>query len=93
MSGINVPPQACPACGYVVDAASDAFGDSLPAPGDVCVCLACAAVGIYGAGLMIRLPDAGEAADVASNRDIARVQKAIRASWRVMSRPGGKGCH
>jgi hypothetical protein len=38
-----MPRSSCPSCGYSVDGASDFEGQAVPKPGDVSICLNCAA--------------------------------------------------
>lgn len=47
-------PSLCPACGYAVDAASPTLDPrAVPKPGDISLCLRCAAVNRFGADLSI----------------------------------------
>lgn len=47
----RTPAALCPACGYQVDAASSLEGDDRPGPGDISLCLRCAAILEFGADL------------------------------------------
>ena len=60
----KMPPQMCPACGYVLYAATEAHrGDDKPSPGNVSICLNCGDVGFFDEFLRLRPPTPTEAAD------------------------------
>lgn len=40
----RVPPQKCPVCSYMLDAASKVIGDGPPEPDDFTFCLLCSAL-------------------------------------------------
>lgn len=40
----RTPPVRCPACDHLVDAATSTQGEATPSPGDLSVCVYCAAV-------------------------------------------------
>lgn len=48
------PECPCPACGAPVRYATSTHGDHAPSPGDVSVCLECAAVNVFGEDLTLR---------------------------------------
>lgn len=54
MSIHRTPAQACPACGYRLDAHTARDGDAAPRPGDLSLCLRCGAVLEFGPTLRVR---------------------------------------
>ena len=72
----------CWNCGTMNDAATDAYGDARPEPGDASVCFTCGAVGIFdgraGGAMFVRAPIAAEAAVFEADPNIRRVRESIR---------------
>jgi hypothetical protein len=77
--------SACPRCGTPVDAATGVFDarDGSPGPGDVTVCLYCAAVSVFDADLRLRPPTAEERREMAQDK---RVQRTVAEITRFNSR-------
>jgi hypothetical protein len=72
-----LPECACPTCGTKVNDATVVFhgaSKASPAPGDVTVCIYCAAVSIFDDELCLRRPTPDEQREIA--RD-PRVQKTV----------------
>lgn len=66
----RTPPQLCPACGYLVDAASKADGgDKRPMPGDLTMCMECQEPFQFGEGMVLERVDL----DTLENEDPATV--------------------
>jgi hypothetical protein len=75
----ELPATACLSCGYLLDSATSMPGNAItvPAPGAVSICLACADIAIYGIGpfgLTLRPPTAVERAEIMTD---IRAQRAI----------------
>lgn len=51
----GITPTDCPACGYRLDAAQDADGNSRPASGDVSFCFGCGTILIFTDDMAVRL--------------------------------------
>lgn len=54
MNQFHLPTQLCPACGEALDAATNVTGTLQPEPGDVTVCIGCAAVLRFSADLKLK---------------------------------------
>jgi hypothetical protein len=82
MRTTRTPPQMCPNCGYVFDAATEAIkAKAKPKPGDVSLCLNCINVGIYNADLSVRSATDAEIADLdAGTKKLIAQAKIARAS-------------
>ena len=59
---MSVPASPCPTCGKILDGHAIIKGEGTPAPGDATVCAYCGAILIFD--LMLRLPNAEEAAEI-----------------------------
>lgn len=74
------PKSECPTCSYRVDSATSAGHRRPPKPGDVSVCLNCAAANIFTADLTLRSATMDE--QESFGLDVARVQLAVKqSSW------------
>lgn len=84
------PPVACPACGYVADAASVVPGhkDATPAAGDFSVCAECGAVRQFTAALGLRVPTPQEIKELDQDLRwlLGAAQRAIREYHRERRR-------
>jgi hypothetical protein len=56
----RLPPDHCPSCGALIDAATDVEGPHRPEPGDNSICLYCASLLRYGADLRLELATLSE---------------------------------
>lgn len=80
MTTTVLPPQACLACGHVMDrhAHMSVTGSpkdiATPKPGDVTLCIRCGCVMFYDDHLHFRMPTADEYLEIAQDE---RVQKGI----------------
>lgn len=62
--------QPCPVCKRRLEAATDLTGEVAPGVGDVTVCISCAAVLIFGDGMVLRMarqPDIDALSDYQRN--------------------------
>ena len=87
MEPFRVPASACPECGYVMDAASVADGaPRRPEPGDVTLCIKCAAVAVFDDALHLRKPARSEWRKYSPEirRELERARRAI-LKMRAMS--------
>src|SRR3954467_8957072 len=77
----ETPPSACVECGYRVDHAAAFFEKpQQPTPGDLSVCLNCAAVSVFEKDLTWRKPTRSE--ELEFPLEVARYQLEIRRrSW------------
>lgn len=80
----KLEPHQCPACGYAMDAATNAEPgvDITPSPGSASICFRCGALAIYTDELQLRAPAAEELADIKRSPQwpiIERIQAARRA--------------
>jgi hypothetical protein len=73
-------PWNCGKCGHMMDAATEAFGDTLPDEGDIALCIHCAEPHILE-GHKWRVVTDDELLDMSleDKQQIARVQTAIRS--------------
>lgn len=74
----TVVSHRCPSCDRPQDAMTGANGTA-PKPGDVGICWACGAVGVW-TGTALRPPTEAEAEEFDADPQIARVRAAIRAA-------------
>lgn len=74
----ETPVSECPGCGYVCDHAADLEECGRPNPGDVSVCINCAAAHVFGEDLELRKPTKEEEASFPL--EVARYQLAVRSS-------------
>ena len=58
----RLPEQACPRCGAKLSAASSLTEQSLPDPGDYCVCIGCAGILQFDPWLHLIIPDPAQVA-------------------------------
>ena len=56
MNSTDTPRNLCPACGYLIDAASALAGRGAPRPGDVSMCLSCGEVLMFDDALRSVVP-------------------------------------
>lgn len=73
----RTPETICPTCGNVNDAATCVEGEHSPSPGDVSVCLYCAAILIFTDELETRLPTEREMIDLQTSQNWPTIQKTI----------------
>lgn len=50
----QIKASPCPGCNEVFDGATQVGGDSVPVPGDLCVCMGCGSFNAYAADLTLR---------------------------------------
>ena len=75
----RTPVSSCPACGKIIDALSRPVDDdATPSPGDVTVCLYCAAVLIINTDLTVRSPLQGEMDRLETDMDLKKLQEIIQ---------------
>jgi hypothetical protein len=80
----GVQPCHCPHCGQELDAATDTFRvGARPKPGDISVCLYCAAILQFNAALQLEAVTGDELILVKANPDVKRAVALVR---QVMSR-------
>lgn len=74
------PHARCPWCRTKLDAASDPVGDATPKPGDLSVCINCAAMLTFGDDLKLRALSAKEIAalPIDTARELVRYAMAVR---------------
>ena len=73
----RLKPSPCPSCGYEMDAATAAFEDVRPKPGDVSVCLKCAALLEFAEDMTFAPANTGRL-DLETLEQLAEVQAAVR---------------
>lgn len=56
MKDHRLPHHECPSCEMALDAATDAYGEATPEPGDLTVCIYCAAILVFTDTMGLRLP-------------------------------------
>jgi hypothetical protein len=79
---MRLPLAVCRVCAYENDAASPIRGeDDRPKPGDVCLCLNCGEVSLYGPDMLPRVPLWHELADIPS--EAYRAAGLIRRRGRI----------
>jgi hypothetical protein len=79
MTTTRTPANSCPTCGKFLDAMSRMVDDDArPRPGDVTVCIGCAAVLVIKHDLTVRLPTPGELDDMATDQELLRTREAIQ---------------
>ena len=76
----RTPPTPCPQCGAVNDTADGVEHEEAPTPGDISVCMYCAAVTVFTNDLKLRTPTSEEMANIRSDAEIwATIKEAQRA--------------
>lgn len=70
----DIPPQACPHCGYLLDASTDAYGDETPRAGDASMCAACGKMSIFTNGMGMRLPTPDEQMQLDASPEVIKLQ-------------------
>jgi hypothetical protein len=80
------PRGRCPACGEAIDRASHIEGESAPSPGDVSICIRCAAVNLFDDDLSPRVPTAAELARLRASATWPEIQRHVRALTRSKRR-------
>jgi hypothetical protein len=91
----RLPKDHCPECGYALDAASTPDGrkgssQPQPKPGDITLCLKCAAVFVFDEQLRVRPLTEEEVGTILANRELnaelARISRAIKHVQRMHAR-------
>jgi hypothetical protein len=86
--------QNCPACGVLLNAASDPLNECSPAPGDITVCCNCRTILAFGEAMDLRMANKEELIEVADelNRITGRLNK---TKYSLLNTPNGPGllCH
>lgn len=77
--------HSCPSCSIAMDAVSSFEGTGCPDPGDITICIRCAAVGVFTEDMGVRLPSADEKAVYMADPN---VQRAVSAVLEVNQRRG-----
>jgi len=67
----EMKPQACPACGYLMDRSAPITGTASPEEGDVSICFHCSAINLF---------DAAGALHLASDEELRLLQE-HRGKW------------
>jgi hypothetical protein len=77
------PPQLCPYCGYLADAATPTLHKgAVPQVGDFAICLSCGGVLVFGLGMLLRRASAADLLDVpASLADALRQWASMPPEW------------
>jgi hypothetical protein len=73
----DIPVSRCLDCGKILDAATDAFGDEKPAPGDASICFHCGHIMAFADNLTLRPLTDEEIKQVAGDSKIIKVRTAI----------------
>lgn len=76
------PETLCPSCGAPINCATSAYGEAVPTPGDLSVCVYCTTVLVFCADLDVRLATEVEIDDLPSEvrAQIATVRQAVALS-------------
>ena len=77
MTSFQMPRSTCPYCGHDVDFAANAVRAGAPVPGDVTVCIKCAAPSVFDDDLQLRKPGPIEALALLEDDDVKRVRQAV----------------
>ena len=72
----RLPMQLCPWCWTKLDAASNIFNSGPPAPGDVTICIVCAAVLCFDENLRLKASSLGEV-PIEIRAKVARVKYTV----------------
>lgn len=79
MTTTRTPVSLCPSCGKTLDAMTPAGNEDFrPGPGDVTVCLGCAAVLIVNHDLTVRPPTPVELNDLEKDKELLRLRETIQ---------------
>jgi ribosomal protein L40E len=73
----HIPVQHCLKCGYRMDMSSDMDQGHQPRPGDVSICMRCAALHVFDDNLIGRAPTGDEMIKLVQNRKVLQLQLAI----------------
>jgi uncharacterized protein with PIN domain len=79
MASTDTPESNCPSCGKLLDAASS-FKNAVPSPGDFSICINCGHILVFADDLTVRNPTDAEIVEIAGNRDLILMQKALAAA-------------
>jgi hypothetical protein len=77
MNDFEVPPCACPECGYVGDQVMGVSTEHKPVPGDLSLCIHCACLSAFDDDLKLRPPTDDELFAAATDRRVQAARAAI----------------
>lgn len=78
----DVTPNRCPHCEHILEGATGVTTQNAPKPGDVTLCIYCAAVLVFQDDMRVRLPVEEEANEFASNGELMKMQKIVKLAIR-----------
>lgn len=81
----DVTPNRCPNCTHILEEATGVTTDDAPKPGDVTLCIYCAAVLVFTDDMMVRLPTEEESNEFANNAELMHMQKIVKMEVRRRS--------
>jgi hypothetical protein len=84
------PQSLCPNCGTPANAASTPDDERAPQPGDVAICLECHHITVYGEGMHLRNPTGEEMIEIAGDKNIVAMMKALAFSRKIQETLGRK---
>jgi hypothetical protein len=73
------PRCKCPACGFILDTATNVNGSKSPSFGDITICLYCGEIAVYDVGLMLRSAEQSEIDDMKKHQSWGAIEKLIQA--------------
>lgn len=71
---IRIPDHKCSKCGYLMDATTHAYGNELPNPGDISMCLSCGHATLFDHDLQQREPTREEALRISLIPEVMKAQ-------------------
>jgi hypothetical protein len=80
MKTTKMPGARCTNCRCMVTAATDAFDDNAPSPGDATVCLMCGHLMIFTKALQLRDPTDAEQIELAGDPRIVAINNVRKRS-------------
>lgn len=80
--GHDTMPNRCPTCEHVLEAATGITTDDAPKPGDVTLCIYCAAILVFTDDLRVRLPKEEESNEFANDPRLMHTQQTVKMEAR-----------
>lgn len=87
MTSTPIPVATCPHCGYRMDMATEAYGDTAPKPGDISLCAKCGVLAVFDEQMRQRAPTPAEALAFNADPRVIRAQIVLRGYTTFLCNP------